>query len=47
MTSISTAISNKQFIYAGLELSKNSWLLAIQVPGRVLSDECELVSVWH
>ena len=34
MTSISTAISNKQFIYAGLELSKNSWLLAIQVPGR-------------
>ena len=34
MTGISAAISNKQSIYAALELSKNSWLLAIQVPGR-------------
>ena len=34
MTTISTAISNQQSIYAALELSKNSWLLAIQVPGR-------------
>jgi hypothetical protein len=28
------ATSNEQSIYAALELSKNSWLLAIQVPGR-------------
>ena len=34
MTRISAAISNEQPIYAALELSKNSWLLAIQVPGR-------------
>ncbi len=34
MTGISAAISNDPFIYAALELSKNSWLLAIQVPGR-------------
>ena len=34
MTNISTAISNEQSIYAALELSKNSWLLAIQVTGR-------------
>ena len=34
MTRISAAISNDQSIYAALELSKNSWLLAIQVPGR-------------
>ena len=30
----STATSNEQSICAALELSKNSWLLAIQVPGR-------------
>ncbi len=30
----SAATSNEQSIYAALELSKNSWLLAIQVPGR-------------
>jgi len=34
MTNISATISNEQSIYAALELSKNSWLLAIQVPGR-------------
>ncbi len=34
MTGISAAISNDQSIYAALELSKNSWLLAIQVPVR-------------
>ncbi len=34
MTRISAAISNEHSIYAALELSKNSWLLAIQVPGR-------------
>ena len=34
MTRISAAITNDQSIYAALELSKNSWLLAIQVPGR-------------
>jgi len=34
MTGISAAISNEQSIYAALELSKNSWLLAVQVPGR-------------
>ena len=33
MTGISAAISNQRSIYAALELSKNSWLLAIQVPG--------------
>ena len=26
--------SNEQSLYAALELSKNSWLLAIQIPGR-------------
>ena len=30
----SATASNEQSIYAALELSKNSWLLAIQVPGR-------------
>ena len=30
----SAATSNEQSIYAALELSKNSWLLALQVPGR-------------
>ncbi len=34
MTRISAAIFNDHSIYAALELSKNSWLLAIQVPGR-------------
>ena len=34
MTGISATISNKQSIYAALELSKNSWLLAIQVSER-------------
>ncbi|HJO75706.1 MAG TPA: hypothetical protein QGH84_10950 [Rhodospirillales bacterium] len=34
MTRISAAISNDHSIYAALELSKNSWLLAIQAPGR-------------
>ncbi len=28
------ATSNEQCLYAALELSKNSWLLAIQFPGR-------------
>ena len=30
----SAATSNEQSIYAALELSKNCWLLAIQIPGR-------------
>ena len=34
MTNVSTTISHEQSIYAALELSKNSWLLAIQVPDR-------------
>ena len=34
MTKFSAAISNEHSIHAALELSKNSWLLAIQVPGR-------------
>ena len=34
MTRISAAISGDQSNYAALELSKNFWLLAIQVPGR-------------
>jgi len=34
MTNISATSSNERSIYAALELSKNSWLLAIQVPGR-------------
>ena len=34
MTVNSAATSNEQSIYAALELSKNSWLLALQVPGR-------------
>ncbi len=34
MTGISPAISSDQSIYGSLEPSKNSWLLAIQVPGR-------------
>ncbi len=34
MTRIPVSTSNEQCIYAALELSKNSWLLAIQVPDR-------------
>ncbi len=34
MTTSPTATSGEQTLYAALELSKNSWLLAIQVPGR-------------
>ena len=34
MTAISVTTSNEHSIFAALELSKNSWLLAIQVPGR-------------
>ncbi len=34
MTQIPVSSSSEQSIYASLELSKNSWLLAIQVPGR-------------
>ncbi len=34
MTQIPVTTSNEQPIHAALELSKNSWLLAIQVPGR-------------
>ncbi len=34
MAQIPVSTSNEQSIYAALELGKNSWLLAIQVPGR-------------
>jgi len=34
MTQIPVSTSSEQSIYASLELSKNSWLLAIQLPGR-------------
>jgi len=34
MTQFPVSTSSEQSIYAALELSKNSWLLAIQVPGR-------------
>ncbi len=34
MTRFPVSTSNQQTIYGALELSKNSWLLAIQVPGR-------------
>jgi len=34
MTQFPVSTSNEQSIYAALELSKNSWLLAIQVSGR-------------
>ncbi len=34
MTQFPVSTSNEQSIYAALELSKNSWLLATQVPGR-------------
>ncbi len=34
MTRFRVSTSSDQSIYAALELSKNSWLLAIQVPGR-------------
>ena len=34
MTQFPVSASSEQSIYGALELSKNSWLLAIQVPGR-------------
>ncbi len=34
MTQFSLSTSDEQTIHAALELSKNSWLLAIQAPGR-------------
>ncbi len=34
MTQFPVSTSGEASIYAALELSKNSWLLAIQVPGR-------------
>ncbi len=34
MSSSPTATSSEQCLYAALELSKNSWLLVIQFPGR-------------
>ncbi len=34
MTTFPTATSGDQTLYCALELSKNSWLLAIQFPGR-------------
>ncbi len=34
MTTTSQATSYEQTLHAALELSKNSWLLAIQIPGR-------------
>ncbi len=34
MAQFPVSTSSEQSIYAALELSKNSWLLAIQVPGR-------------
>ncbi len=34
MTQFPVSTSGEQSIHAALELSKNSWLLAIQVPGR-------------
>jgi transposase len=34
MAQIRVSTSSEQSIYAALELSKNSWLLAIQFPGR-------------
>ncbi len=34
MTQFPVTTSSEQSIYAALELSKNSWLLAIQFPGR-------------
>ena len=33
MTTNTTAASGEQTLYCALELSKNSWLLAIQSPG--------------
>ncbi len=34
MTQFPVSTTNEQSIFAALELSKNSWLLAIRVPGR-------------
>ena len=40
MTVNSAATSNEQFIYATLEVSKNSWLLTIQDPCRDNLTKC-------
>ncbi len=34
MTTSATATSGEQTLHCALELSKNSWLLAVQFPGR-------------
>ena len=34
MTTSPTTVVGEQTLYAALELSKNSWLLAIQAPGH-------------
>ena len=34
MTQFPVSTCNEQTLHAALELSKNRWLLAIQVPGR-------------
>ncbi len=34
MSSFPATTSSEQTLYAALELSKNSWLLAIQFPGQ-------------
>ncbi len=34
MTTSPTATSGEQTLHCALELSKNSWLLAVQFPGR-------------
>ncbi len=39
MTQFPVSTSSEQSIHAALELSKNSWLLAIQVPGRDRGDQ--------
>ena len=36
MAQFPVSTSNEHAIYAALELSKNSWLLAIQAPGRAI-----------
>ena len=38
MAQFPVSTSNEHAIYAALELSKNSWLLAIQAPGRGQSE---------
>ncbi len=44
MTQFSVSSSNEQSIYAALELSKNSWILAIQVPGRDMATPANQVA---